>query len=323
MDEVIISAAITGGMTVPTQSDAIPVAPTEIVESAVGAYNAGAAIVHIHVREPDTGRPSSDLALFREVLEGIEARCPVIVQPTTGGGLGMTIDQRAAVLREFEPEMATFNTGSMNFGLFPIGERDRPWADWERQYLEDTRDYVFRNTFADMDRICRMMRQSNVKPELEAYDVGHLYNIAYLMSRGLFDPPIHVQFVLGVLGGNQPEMEQALHMLRTARSLFGEEFTWSAAGIGYPAEYHLAAFALTQGGHVRVGLEDNLRLARHRRARTNAELVEKAVALAAFFDRDPATPDQAREYLGLKGKGSLAEVDLGTGSRAESAVELG
>ncbi len=302
MDEVIISAAITGGMTVPTQSDAIPVTPGEIVQSAVEAYDAGAAIVHIHVRDPDTGRPSSDLGLFCEIVQGIEARCPVIVQLTTGGGLGMTIDERVAVLTEFEPEMATFNTGSMNFGLFPIAERERPWRAWERQYLEDTRDYVFRNTFADMERICQMMRHSNVKPELEAYDVGHLYNIAYLMRRSLLDSPIHVQFVLGVLGGNQAEMEQALHMLRTARSLFGETFTWSAAGIGYPAEYHLAAFALTQGGHVRVGLEDNLWLSRDQRARTNAELVEKVVALAKLLDRDPATPDQARERLGLKGK---------------------
>jgi uncharacterized protein (DUF849 family) len=306
MEEVIISAAITGGMTVPTQSGAIPVTPDEIIESAVGAHEAGAAIVHIHVRDPDTGRPSSDLALFREVLDGIKQRCPVIVQPTTGGGQGMTIDQRAAVLTEFEPEMATFNTGSINFGLFPIGERDLAWADWERDYLEDTRDYVFRNTFADMERICRMMRAANVKPELEAYDVGHLYNIAHLVREDLLDRPVHIQFVLGVLGANQPEIEQAMHMLRTARTLFGEAFTWSAAGIGYPAEYHLAALGIMLGGQIRVGLEDNLRVSRSKRAESNAELVEKAVALAALYDRPPATPDQARAFLGLKGRVAVA-----------------
>jgi uncharacterized protein (DUF849 family) len=299
--KVIISAAITGGMTVPTQSAAIPVTPDEIVESAVGAYEAGAAIVHIHVREPDTGRPSSDLGLFREVLSGIKERCPVIVQPTTGGGQGMTIDERAAVLTEFRPEMATFNTGSINFGLFPIGERDAEWADWERDYLEDTRDYVFRNTFADMERICQMVRDAGTKPELEAYDVGHLYNIAHLLRRGLLDAPIHVQFVLGVLGANDADVEQVLHMLRTSRQLFGEDFTWSAAGVGYPSEYQLAALGIMLGGQVRVGLEDNLRVSRRNRADSNAELVEKAVTLAALFDREPASPDDARAFFGLKG----------------------
>jgi uncharacterized protein (DUF849 family) len=301
MDEVIISCAITGGMTVPTQSQAIPVTPQEIVESAVGAYEAGAAIVHVHVREPDTGRPSSDLGLFREVLAGIKARCPVIVQPTTGGGQGMTIDERAAVLTEFQPEMATFNTGSINFGLFPIGERDMNWAEWEREYLEDTRGYIFRNTFADMEQICAMVREAKVKPELEAYDVGHLYNIAHLLKRGLLDPPIHIQFVLGVLGANSATVDQTMHMLHTAQSLFGEDFTWSAAGVGYPAEYQLAALGIMLGGQMRVGLEDNLRLSRERRAQTNAELVEKAVKLAELFDRSPATPDQARAFFGLKG----------------------
>src|SRR3954463_8301854 len=194
--KVIISAAITGGMTVPTQSGAIPITPGQIVESAVGAHAAGAAIVHIHVREPDTGKPSSDLGLFREVLSGIKERCDVIVQPTTGGGQGMTIEERTAVLTEFRPEMATFNAGSINFGLFPIGERGGAWADWEREYLEDTRGYVFRNTFADMERICGMGRAAEVKPGLEAYDVAPLYNIKHLLDRGLLEKPVHIQFVL-------------------------------------------------------------------------------------------------------------------------------
>jgi uncharacterized protein (DUF849 family) len=306
MNEVIISAAITGGMTVPTQSRAIPVTPEEIIDSAVGAYEAGAAIVHIHVREPETGRPSSDLGLFREVLTQIKERCPVIVQPTTGGGQGMTIEERAAVLTECEPEMATFNTGSINFGLFPIGERDLDWADWEREYLEGTRGYIFRNTFADMEKICAMMREANVKPELEAYDVGHLFNIAHLLSRDLLERPVHIQFVLGVLGANQPRIDQTMHMLHTAQSLFGEDFTWSAAGVGYPAEYQLAALGIMLGGQLRVGLEDNLRLSRTRRAESNAELVAKAVELAAIFDRPPATPDQARAFFGLKGQSAVA-----------------
>jgi uncharacterized protein (DUF849 family) len=304
--KVIISAAITGGMTVPSQSSAIPITPEQIIDSAVGAHEAGATLVHIHVRDPETGKPSSDLGLFREVLSGIKERCDVIIQPTTGGGQGMTIEERAAVLTEFRPEMATFNAGSINFGLFPIGERDLDWDEWEREYLEDTRGYVFRNTFADMERICGMVREAEVKPELEAYDVGHLYNIKHLLDRDLLDKPVHIQFVLGVLGANQPEIEQATHMLRTARSLFGEDFTWSAAGVGYPEEYHLAALGIMMGGQLRVGLEDNLRVSRSKRAESNAELVEKAVALGAMFDREPATPDEAREAFGLKGRTAVA-----------------
>jgi uncharacterized protein (DUF849 family) len=303
---VFCSCAVTGGMSVPGQSAAIPITPEQIVESAVGAHEAGATLVHIHVRDPDTGKPSSDLGLFREVLSGIKERCNVIIQPTTGGGQGMTIEERAAVLTEFRPEMATFNAGSINFALFPIGERDADWADWEREYLEDTRGYVFRNTFADMEKICGMVREAEVKPELEAYDVGHLYNIKHLLDRGLLDKPVHIQFVLGVLGANQPEIEQATHMLRTARGLFGEDFTWSAAGVGYPEEYHLAALGIMMGGQLRVGLEDNLRVTRRKRAESNAELVEKAVQLAALFDREPATPAEAREFFGLKGLDAVA-----------------
>jgi len=308
VEKVIISAAITGGMTVPGQSDAIPITPDEIVDSAVQAHAAGATIVHLHVREPETGKPSSSLELFREVVSGIKEQCDVIVQPTTGGGKGMTLEERAAVLPELQPEMATFNTGSFNFGLFPIAERggcDR-FEEWEMEYLEGTRDYIFRNTFSDMEKVCGMVREAGTKPELEAYDVGHLYNIEYLVDKGLLDTPVHIQFVLGVMGANAATIEQFIHMRRTALDLFGEDFTWSAAGVGYPAEFHLAAMCLMLGGHVRVGLEDNLRLSRRERAETNAQLVEKAVALAAMFDREPATPDEAREAFGLKGLQAVA-----------------
>ena len=189
MDKFVLSAAITGGMTVPGQSEAIPITPEEIVDSAVGAHEAGATIVHLHVREPETGKPSSDIELFREVVGGIKDRCDVIVQPTTGGGKGMTLEERAAVLPELKPEMATFNTGSFNFGLFPIAERGGKFEEWEVDYLEGTRDYIFRNTFADMERVCHMFREAGAKPELEAYDVGHLYNIKYLLSKDLLDSP--------------------------------------------------------------------------------------------------------------------------------------
>jgi uncharacterized protein (DUF849 family) len=299
MNPVFVSCAITGGMSVPSQSEAIPVTPEQIVQSAVDAHEAGAAIVHVHVREPSTGKPSADLGLFREVLAGIGERCDAIVQPTTGGGVGMTIDERARVVTECRPEMATFNCGSFNFGIFKV--RHRPeMAPWEVEYLEGTRDYVFRNTFADLYRLSELFREAGTKPEYEVYDVGHLYNLAHLAEQELLDFPIHVQFVLGVLGANAATMEQLVHMRRTAISLFGEErFTWSAAGVGYPAEFHLAAAALIMGGHVRVGLEDNLRVARDRRATSNAELVEKAIALASLLDRTPASPAEAREMLGI------------------------
>jgi uncharacterized protein (DUF849 family) len=299
-DKAFISCAITGGMTVPGQSEAIPVTVEEIVDSAVAAHEAGAAIVHVHVRDPASGKPSAELGLFEEVITGIRERCNAIVQPTTGGGVGMTIDERARVLSACRPELASFNVGSFNFGIFQV--RHRPEMEpWEIDYLESTREYVFRNTFADTYRLAELFREAGTKPELETYDVGHLYNVAHLLEQELLDPPLHIQFVLGVLGANAATLEQLLHMRRTANELFGAgAYTWSAAGVGYPGEFHLAATALMLGGHVRVGLEDNLRLDVERRAASNAELVEKAMTLAPLLDREPATADEARAILGLR-----------------------
>jgi uncharacterized protein (DUF849 family) len=304
LQPVFLSCALTGGMSVPGQSAAIPVSPEEIVASAEGASHAGAAIVHVHVREPDTGKPVADLALFQEVLAGIAERCDAIAQPTSGGGVGMTIEERARVVTECRPEMATFNCGSFNFGIFQVHHRPE-MADWETDYLESTRDYVFRNTFSDLYRLSELFREAGTKPEYEVYDVGHLYNLHHLAEQGLVDFPFHVQFVLGVLGANAASIEQLLHMRRTAVSLFGEErFTWSAAGVGYPGQFHLAATALMLGGHMRVGLEDNLRVTAERRAESNAELVEKAVGLAPQLDRRPVDAGEARSLLGLEARPS-------------------
>jgi uncharacterized protein (DUF849 family) len=300
LEPVFLSCAVTGGMSVPGQSPAIPVTPEEIVDSAVEATGAGAAIVHIHVREPETGKPVADLGLFKQVLAGIGERCDAIVQPTSGGGVGMTIEERARVVTECRPEMATFNCGSFNFGIFQVSHRPE-MQPWEIEYLESTRDYVFRNTFRDLYRLSELFREAGTKPEYEVYDVGHLYNLHHLAERGLVDLPFHVQFVLGVLGANAATLEQLLHMRRTAVSLFGEgRFTWSAAGVGYPGQFHLAAAALMLGGHMRVGLEDNLRVTATERARSNAELVDKAIRLAPLLDRSPADPDEARALLGLR-----------------------
>jgi len=307
-EKVFVSCALTGGMTVPGQSAAIPLSPDQIVDSALGAHRAGAAILHVHVRDPATGKPAADLGLFREVAGRIGDGCDGIVQPTTGGGVGMTIEQRARVVTDLRPEVATFNTGSFNFGIFQVAHRPDMRA-WELEYLESTREYVFRNTFADLYRLAELFREAGTKPEYEVYDVGHLYNLAHLAEQGLVDFPIHVQFVLGVLGANAASAEQLIHMKQTAAGLFaGESFTWSVAGIGYPGEFDLAALAITMGGHVRVGLEDNLRVTSSRRAASNAELVEKGVALATLLDREIATAADTRRLLGLapRSGGSVA-----------------
>jgi uncharacterized protein (DUF849 family) len=296
---VFCSCAITGGMSVPGQSAAIPITPEQIIDSAVAAHAAGAAIVHIHVRDPETGRPVADLGLFKEVLAGIGERCGAIVQPTTGGGVGMTIEERARVVTECRPEMATFNCGSFNFGIFRVHHRPE-MVPWEIEYLESTRDYIFRNTFSDIYRLSELFREAGTKPEYEVYDVGHLYNLRHLADQGLVDFPVHIQFVLGVLGANAATLQQLLHMHQTATTLFGADgFTFSAAGVGYPAQFHLAATSLMLGGHIRVGLEDNLRVTGERRAASNAELVEKAMTLAPLLDRVPVTGAAARELLGL------------------------
>lgn len=306
-DKVIIACAVTGGMTVPSQSPAIPVTPEQIIDDGIRAHKAGAAILHLHVRDPQTGRPVADLELFEQVLTGLKANTDAILQTTTGGGAGMTIQERGAVVPRFRPETATFNAGSMNFGIFPVLRRDRDFAEWEREYLEGTRDYVFRNTFADMAYIAGLMREAGTKPEIEIYDVGQIFNLRRLVDEGLIDTPFHVQYVLGVLGGNAIEVDQLLHMLRTTERVFGADaFTWSAAGVGYPGQYQAAAMCLMLGGHVRVGLEDNLRVRRTVRAESNADLVAKAVQLADLFDREPAKPDDARRMLGLKGADHVA-----------------
>jgi uncharacterized protein (DUF849 family) len=301
-DKVIITCALTGGMTVPAQSAAIPITVDQIVEAGVKAAEAGAAVLHIHVREEATGRPVADIDLFEQVLSQLKKRTDAVLQPTTGGGRGMTIQERGAIVPRFRPEMATLNAGSFNFGLFTIAQRDLQFQPWEVEYLEGTRDYIFKNTFADVTYLSGLMTAAGTRPEIEIYDVGHLFNLRQLIKDGVLEPPFNLQFVLGVLGANMFEPDQLIHMLRTAERLFGaSNFTWSAAGVGYPGEFQLAALSMMLGGNVRVGLEDNLRLRRRDMAKSNRDLVEKAVELAALFDRTPASPAEARAYLKLKG----------------------
>ena len=308
-DKLIITAALTGAITLPTQTDKLPYTPESLVADAVACVKAGASAVHIHAREPKNGQPSSDPDLFAPILRGIkESGVDMIVGLTTGGGMGMLPKDRLRVIPQYKPELASFNLGSMNFSIHPVARRFKPEDyrfDWEQAYAEGTKDFIFRNTFGDMETFANVMRENNTKPEFEAYDVGHLYNLRFLLKEGLAEPPLWIQFVLGVLGGLAANPEDLIVMKQTADRLFGvDNYRWSVIGVGYPQEFNMAAMAIMMGGHVRVGLEDNLFVAR-RQLGTNAQLVEKVIRLAKEFDREIASPDEMREMLGLKGSAEV------------------
>jgi uncharacterized protein (DUF849 family) len=299
-NKVIISAAITGSIHTPSMSPYLPITPDEIAQSALEAERAGAAVVHIHARNAQNGMPSPDLTVFGEIISRIESQSNVLICTTTGGGLGMTVDQRMAVVPAFKPQLASFNMGSINFGLFPMAEKNREWKyEWEEPALEATRDIVFRNTFADLEKICMIMRENGIKPELEIYDVGHLYNAAYLASKGFLTEPLYLQFVMGILGGISSTIYDLIHLKQTADRLFGKgKYIWSAFGTGR-MEYPICTTAVLLGGNCRVGLEDALYIAPGVLAKSNADLVTKMVRLVREFYFEPATPDEAREILGI------------------------
>jgi uncharacterized protein (DUF849 family) len=299
--KVIVTAAITGAIHTPTMSPYLPLTPEDIARQAIDAARAGASSVHLHARNPEDGRPSPDLDLFRRIVEPIREASNVIICLTTGGGTGMTIDQRAAVVPEFQPELASFNMGSVNFSLHPVLAKYDDWKfDWEPMYLEGSRGNIFANTFADMERLSGIMRANGTKPELEIYDVGHLYNAAFMISQGLLDKPLYLQFVMGILGGIQPTFHDLVHLKETADRLFGlGSYQWSAFGAGR-TEFPICTAAALMGGNCRVGLEDNLYLGKGELAKSNAELVTKMIRILGEFNLEPATPDEARAILGLK-----------------------
>ena len=306
MEKLIITAALTGNVTLPVQTPHLPIKPQQIIDEAVRAAEAGAASVHIHARDPQTAKPTTDPEVYKEIAGGIKARSNVIVCVTTGGVTGMTAEQRVQVVPNLKPELATFNTGSMNFSIHPIASRykDEDYKyPWEKEFAMGLKQYIFSNNFADMEVFCNTMREHGTKPELEAYDVGHLYNIRYLIKQKLLDFPIWVQFVTGILGGIGSAVEDVLHMKHTADRLFGEEsYKWSVIGAGYPAEFNLDTMAIIMGGNARVGLEDNIFIEKGVLAKSNAELVAKVVRIAKELGREVATPDEARAILGLKGR---------------------
>ena len=304
MDKLIITTALTGAITVPSQTPHLPITPEQISSDVIASAAAGATAVHIHARNPENGAPSSDPEIVRDIAQRIKASSNVIVGVTSGGGMGMTPEDRLRATRDLEPEVASFNLGSINFSMHPVARRFAPddWKhDWEEGYVKGTKDFIFRNTFGDMEVFAQTMLERNVKPEFEAYDVGHLYNLKFLETAGILKPPYWIQFVLGVLGGIAATPETLLMMRDTADRLLGSEnYRWSVIGVGYPNVFNMASMAIMMGGHVRVGLEDNIFIRRKTLA-TNAGLVEKVVRMAYELEREIATPDEARVMLGLKG----------------------
>jgi uncharacterized protein (DUF849 family) len=301
-NKVIISCAITGGIHTPTMSDALPLTPDQIARSAIEAAQAGAAILHLHARNPADGRPTPDPDVFMQFLPRIKAECDAVINITTGGGLMMTVEERLAAPLRASPEMCSLNMGSMNFALHPLAARYKNWKyDWEEPYLRGTKDAIFRNTFGDIEKIYKALGEGcGVKFEHECYDVGHLYNLAHCLDSGLFKPPVFVQLIFGILGGIGSDHENLIFMKQTADRLFGDAYRWSVLAAGR-AQIPFATQAAMMGGHLRVGLEDNIYISRGKLAASNAEQVLKIRRLIEELGYAVATPEEARSALGLKG----------------------
>lgn len=299
--KVIITCAVTGSIHTPSMSKYLPVSLQEISEAAIGAAEAGAAIVHLHTRDPRDGRPSQNPEHFVPILETLKKSTNVVINLTTGGSPHMTVAERMRPAMEFKPELASLNMGSMNFGLFPMLERFKEFEyDWERQGLEKSRDLVFKNTFADIETILVGGRENGTRFEFECYDISHLTNLAHFNARGLTDGPLFVQSVFGLLGGIGAHPEDLMHMRRTADRLFGDGYEWSILGAGR-AQMPLASIGAAMGSHVRVGLEDSLWIGPGHLAESNADQVTRIRTVLEALNLEVATPDQARQMLNLKG----------------------
>ena len=312
--KVIVSCAITGSIHVPSVTDYLPITPDEIAEGAIGAADAGAAIVHLHARDPSNGRPTPDPEIFAEFLPKIRYGCDAVINITTGGGHGMTLEERSAAARVFKPELCSMNMGSMNFGLFPVIDRVAEFKHpWEREYLEGSRDFIFRNTYKDIERLVTELGENGTRFEFECYDVGHLYNLAHFVDRGLVKPPLFVQTIFGILGGIGPEPENLMHMKTTADRLFGDDYYWSVLGAGRH-QTSLVTMSAIMGGSVRVGLEDSIYLAKGELARSNADQVAKICRILGELSLEVASAGEAREMLGLKGAAQTAIPELSPAS---------
>lgn len=301
-DKVIITCAVTGSIHTPTMSPHLPVTPAEIASQAIDAAAAGAAILHLHARNPETGQPTADPDVFMQFLPKIKAGCDAVINITTGGSSLMTLEERLAAPHLAQPEMASLNMGSMNFGLFPMQRRYDEWRyEWEPKLLEATRDVVFRNTFADIEQVFLELGDGyGTRFEFECYDVGHIQTLAFYLREGLVKAPVFVQFVLGVLGGIDAAPENLLHMKATADRLLGDQYRFSVLCAGR-LQMPLATIGAILGGNVRVGLEDSLLIGRGQLATSNAEQVAKIRRILEELGYEIATPDDARSLLNLKG----------------------
>jgi uncharacterized protein (DUF849 family) len=301
-EQIIITCAITGGVHTPTMSSALPITPDEIAEQSVEAAAAGASILHLHARDPETGKPTPDAAVFMQFLPRIRQATDAVVNITTGGGAGMTIEQRLAAPLRAQPELCSLNMGSMNFALHPLADKYKDWKfDWEKPFLQSTEDMIFRNTFRDIASILKQLGEGcGTRFEHECYDIGHLYNLAHFVDAGLVKPPFLVQSVFGILGGIGADIENVGFMKQTADRLFGDDYVWSVLAAGRHQMPFVTQAAML-GGNVRVGLEDSLHIGRGKLAQSNAEQVVKIRRILEELGYTIATPKQAREALDLKG----------------------
>ena len=300
--KVIVTCAPTGGIHTPTMSPHLPITPADIAAASIEAAEAGAAIIHLHARNPETGQPDPHPELFQEFMPQISSGCDAVLNVSTGGGLGMTREERLRAALAVSPEMASLNVGSLNFGIFPMLEKYSQWKhDWEPEFLEMKRDFIFRNTFADIEYIVKELGQGHgTKFEFECYDLGHLYNLAWLIDQGWLEPPFFVQMVFGVLGGAGADLDNLQHMHTIAEKLFGDSYEWSVLAAGRH-QMSFATQAAMLGGNLRVGMEDSLYIGPGELTPTNAAQVRKIRAIVESLGYEVATPAQARQRLDLKG----------------------
>lgn len=299
--KAIITAAVSGAIHTPTMSPHLPITPQQLIDDIMSVHEAGGAVAHLHVREPETGQPKADQEIFKEVAAEVKKRCDIVLCMTTGGSLGDTVENRARVVSTLEPELASLNAGSLNFALFHVVPKyEGRWKyDWERQYLAGTEDFIFPNTFYTIRKFTELMGQYGTKPEFEIYDVGMINNLAYLIDAGKIETPVYLQFVLGILGGIPATVENLVFLVQTARQQIGD-FQWSVCAAGR-TQLAMTTHALLMGGHARVGLEDNLYLEKGTLAKSSGEQVAKLKRIAGELGVETATPEEARQILGLKG----------------------
>ncbi len=305
MNKAIITAAITGSIHTPSMSPYLPVTQNQIIDEVLAVHDAGGAVAHIHVREQETGIPNADQDVYMEIAAAVKKHCNIILCTTTGGKLGEPVEKRVAVVSTLKPELASLNAGSLNFALFHVVDKINAWKyDWEKDYLQNTEDFIFPNTFKTMRQFLEKFDESGTMPEFEIYDVGMINNLAFLVNKGITRRPVYLQFVMGILGGIPATAENLVFLLETARRQLGE-FTFSVCAAGN-RQFSMCTQSLIMGGNARVGLEDNLYLDKGVMAKSNAEQVAKIIRIAGELGIEPATPSEAREILGLKGLDKVA-----------------